>query len=86
MKMRKSQTGVKREISELSNVSSPFFFPFRTIVRFSNDDASTRIKLLYLFVWMKNRESFKFKLRVCSATSDSHRDTISRHGKTSVVI
>lgn len=84
--MRKSETGVKSEISELSNVSSPFSFPPRTIVRFSNDDASTRIKLLYLFVWMKSRESFKFKLRACSAASDSHRDTISRYGKTSVVI
>lgn len=84
--MRKSETGVKSEISELSNVSSPFSFPPRTIVRFSNDDASTRIKLLYLFVWMKSCESFKFKLRACSAASDSHRDTISRYGKTSVVI
>ena len=35
---------------------------------------------------MKSCESFKFKLRACSAASDSHRDTISRYGKTSVVI
>lgn len=49
VKMRKSQTGVKSEISELSNVSSPFFFPFRTIVRFSNDDAFTRKKKTVIF-------------------------------------